>query len=198
MQFEVVGGVHDRTGPAVAKVPTLLDSANAVMALQPHQSLRTRRIRVEKSDVTNEWQLNSETWHDVQDSGYSKVIANPGVNDVEIWEIENKSGGWFHPLHIHLVDFKILSRNGLAAFPYEQGPKDVVYIGENETVRLLMQFGPHKGKYMVHCHNLPHEDHDMMHQFSVGLPTTVTNGKIYTTDDYDDNDPIEAAKPWDD
>ena len=22
---------------------------------------------------------------------------------------------------------------------------------------------------MVHCHNLPHEDHDMMHQFSVGL-----------------------------
>ena len=198
MQFEVVGGVHDRTGPAVAKVPTLLNSSNEVMALLPNQSKRTRRIRVEKSDVTNLWQLNSETWQDVVDSGYKKVIANPGLNDVEIWEFENRSGGWFHPLHIHLVDFKILSRNGLAPFAYEQGPKDVVYIGENETVRLLMKFGPHKGKYMVHCHNLPHEDHDMMHQFSVGLPTTTTNGKIYTTDAYDPNDPIEAAKPYQD
>jgi spore coat protein A, manganese oxidase len=35
---------------------------------------------------------------------------------VQIWEIENSSGGWFHPTHIHLVDFKILSRNGRAPF----------------------------------------------------------------------------------
>ena len=35
---------------------------------------------------------------------------------------------------------------------------------------------------MVHCHNLPHEDHDMMHQFSVGLKTGQT----------DPNDPILA------
>jgi FtsP/CotA-like multicopper oxidase with cupredoxin domain len=196
MQFTVVGGAHDRTGPAVAKVPVTLNPGNEVMTLMPHESKRTRRIRVEKSDVTNEWQLNSETWDDVVNSGYNKVLANPGLNDTEIWEIENKSGGWFHPLHIHLVDFKILSRNGLAPFAYEQGPKDVAYIGENETVRLLMKFGPHKGKYMVHCHNLPHEDHDMMHQFSVGLPTTTVNGQISTTDEYDPNHPIEADKPY--
>jgi hypothetical protein len=24
------------------------------------------------------------------------------------------------------------------------------------------------GRYMIHCHNLPHEDHDMMQQFAVG------------------------------
>ena len=51
-----------------------------------------------------------------------------------------------------------------------------------------MKFGPHRGKYMVHCHNLPHEDHDMMHQFSVGLKD----------DDYDPCDPMTAALPqWD-
>ena len=92
---------------------------------------------------------------------------------MEIWEFQNKSGGWFHPLHIHLVDFKILSRNGQAAQPYENGPKDVVYIGEDEIVRLLIKFNPAPGskggKYMVHCHNLPHEDHDMMQQFAVGV-----------------------------
>lgn len=41
-------------------------------------------------------------------------------------------------------------------------------MGEGETVRVLMKFGPQRGKYMVHCHNLVHEDHDMMHQFEVG------------------------------
>ena len=28
------------------------------------------------------------------------------------------------------------------------------------------------GRYMIHCHNLPHEDHDMMTQFRVGPTST--------------------------
>jgi FtsP/CotA-like multicopper oxidase with cupredoxin domain len=66
------------------------------------------------------------------------------------------------------VDFKVLTRNGRPSYAWEQGPKDVVYIGENETVRLLIRFDQGKGRYMMHCHNLPHEDHDMMVQFEVG------------------------------
>jgi hypothetical protein len=31
-----------------------------------------------------------------------------------------------------------------------------------------MRFEHQKGKYMMHCHNLVHEDHDMMVQFQVG------------------------------
>ena len=46
-----------------------------------------------------------------------------------------------------------------------------------------MRFGPHKGRYMVHCHNLPHEDHSMMFQFRVELGEN----------DQDDNDPILAS-----
>ena len=94
--------------------------------------------------------------------------ANPGLNDVEIWEFENSSGGWFHPIHVHLVDFKVLDRNGRPPEDYEKGPKDVVYLGEGETVRVLMRFEHQAGKYMIHCHNLVHEDHDMMGQFVVG------------------------------
>lgn len=59
----------------------------------------------------------------------------------KIWEVTNKSGGWFHPVHIHLVDFKLLTRNGKPVFNYEQGPKDVMYVGENETIRAVMRFG---------------------------------------------------------
>jgi spore coat protein A, manganese oxidase len=153
------------------------------MDLKPSQSVKTRHMRLKRDLET--WTIDGMTWDDVMRSGYKKVLADPDLNDIEIWEFENSSGGWFHPLHIHLVDFKILSRNGRPPFPYEVGPKDVVYVGEGETVRLLMQFGPHRGRYMIHCHNLPHEDHDMMGQFSVG----------YDPNDPDPNDPIEAVKP---
>ena len=62
-----------------------------------------------------------------------------------------------------------------------------MYLGENETVRVLMQFGdrkrPHvQGRYMVHCHNLVHEDHDMMSRFAVG----------WKPFQIDSNDPINA------
>jgi FtsP/CotA-like multicopper oxidase with cupredoxin domain len=120
-------------------------------------------------------------------------MAEPDRNAVEIWELTNTSGGWFHPVHIHLVDFQVLSRNGSAAnvLPHEKGGKDVVYVGENETVRVAMRFagpaaGPGwpepRGRYMMHCHNLVHEDHDMMMQFSVGDPEHVL-----------EFDPIKAA-----
>ncbi|MCW2822130.1 MAG: bilirubin oxidase [Marmoricola sp.] len=139
------------------------------------------------------WTINGETWENVVDSGYTHCMAEPELDSAEIWELTNTSGGWFHPVHIHLVDFQVLSRNGSASnvLAYETGPKDVVYVGENETVRVAMRFGgpsagdgwPRpRGRYMMHCHNLVHEDHDMMMQFSVGDP-----------DHAPEYDPITAA-----
>ena len=182
MAFEVTDEPVDTSDPTWNTLPSTLADSD-VMGLEPKSGMKVRSIRVERNDTTNEWNLNGQSWHDVVDSGYRSVLGNPGLGDTELWDITNNSGGWFHPLHIHLIDFKILSRNGKPAFDYEKGPKDVVYVGEGETVRLIMKFGPHRGKYMVHCHNLPHEDHDMMHQFSVGLKDG----------DVDPNNPIGAA-----
>jgi spore coat protein A len=176
MAFDVVDDPFDTLNNTI---PTTLVGSTA-MGLTAKLAKKTRNIRVKRTaDV---WTLNDMSWRDVVDSDYTAVIANPDLNDVEVWEIENKSGGWFHPVHIHLVDFQVLSRNGGAPFAYERGPKDVVYVGEGETVRVVMKFEHQRGKYMVHCHNLPHEDHDMMHQFSVGLKPG----------DVDQNDPIRA------
>jgi FtsP/CotA-like multicopper oxidase with cupredoxin domain len=187
MAFDVTDTPVDTTDPTWDRIPTTLTNSEA-MSLVPAQSVKTRKFRVKRSDSTNMWTINDDSWQDVIASGYKKVVADPALNSVEIWEIENKSGGWFHPLHIHLVDFQILSRNGRPPFDYERGPKDVVYVGEGETVRLLMKFTPHTGLYMMHCHNLPHEDHDMMAQFRVGLKES----------DWDGDDPMTAAKAaWD-
>jgi spore coat protein A len=140
------------------------------------------------------------TWEDIIASGYRETVANPNSGDVQIWEITNKSGGWFHPVHIHLVDFKMLTRNGKPVFNYEQGPKDVAYVGENETIRAIMKFGAAgdpstDGRYMIHCHNLPHEDHDMMTQFRVGKDVDRDPDPTKGPDDPANancNDPINA------
>jgi spore coat protein A len=172
MAFEVQSIVSDTRNN---EVPAQLNPNPNVMGLTEHDAVRdpenpdqplVRNIRFERKN--SHWTVNGQTWEDVVNSGYELTIANPGQNDVEIWELENPGGGWFHPVHIHLVDFKVLDRNGKPPEDYEKGPKDVVYVGESEKVRVIMRFDHQKGKYMMHCHNLVHEDHDMMVQFEVG------------------------------
>lgn len=108
-----------------------------------------------------QWVINGQVW----DS--NRTDATPALGDVEIWRLHNPSNAWFHPVHLHMVDFQILDRNGQAPFPYEVGWKDTAYVGEREMVRIIMKFGPHTGRYVMHCHNLEHEDHMMMTQFQV-------------------------------
>jgi FtsP/CotA-like multicopper oxidase with cupredoxin domain len=180
----VIPGTLDR-GP----VPEVEYGAIDTMLLTERMAKRRRFLDLEHDDVTNDFLINGSSWRDVEEAKFEPVLSSPAQNDVEVWTIENKSGGWFHPLHIHLVDFKILSRNGRPPLAHELGPKDVVYVGEGEIVKVVMQFhlpkGNSGGRYMIHCHNLPHEDHDMMQQFKVTGPG------------YDDdvNDPMDGAKP---
>jgi spore coat protein A, manganese oxidase len=183
MAFDVTDEPFDKSDPTWNTIPDVLRPDDPAMNLRPEQSLRTRRLEFRRQN--GQWTINGETWADVVNSNFQQIIADPGFNDIEIWELVNKSGGWYHPVHIHLLEFQILDRNGAPPFDYERGPKDVIYLGENETVRAIMQFGPHRGRYMVHCHNLVHEDHDMMHQFGVG----------WKPGQPDPNDPITAAPP---
>ena len=160
MRFDVTDEARDASDN---EVPAVLNPHSEVMKLQESEAVRTRRFEFGRTGGM--WTINDRVWDP------NRVDANPQPNTVEIWEFENKSGGWSHPIHVHLVDFKILSRTGGAnpgVKPYEKGPKDVAYVGENETVRVIIKFGPQEGRYMIHCHNLVHEDHDMMTQFEAG------------------------------
>ena len=90
------------------------------------------------------------------------------VNAFERWIIQNNSGGWQHPIHIHLEEFRILSRNGVPVRPgdLEFGRKDVMLLAD-EQIELLVRFRDMKGGYPIHCHNTVHEDHQMMLLFNV-------------------------------
>lgn len=131
-----------------------------VQLIPVSSAVRTRTLRFGRNN--GQWKIDNKTWDK------NRVDANPGLNDVEIWTLINTGGEWVHPVHIHLVDLQLLDRNGRPPLPYELGWKDVFYLGENETLRVIAKFGPHAGKYMIHCHNIVHEDHDMMTQFEVG------------------------------
>ncbi|WP_105035589.1 multicopper oxidase family protein [Cryobacterium aureum] len=192
MKFEVVADSGSNAG-SISAIPTSLDDGGAVhpelgglstMSLTPDMAKVKRKMVVERGNGM--WKINGTTWADVEKSNFTKLFGNPQPYDVEQWTITNSSGGWFHPVHIHLVDGKIIGRNtnGGKPFAWENGPKDVFYVGENESVTVLMQFDTGKasgGRYMIHCHNLSHEDHDMMIQFAVG--------------DYRVNDPISSDVP---
>ncbi len=92
------------------------------------------------------------------------------AGSTEIWEISNQSGRMMnmpHSMHLHDVQFQILSRNGKRPQPHEQGRKDTVLIMPGEAVRIIIRFSDYKGIYMYHCHLLEHEDDGMMGQFEV-------------------------------
>ncbi len=163
-----------------------------------------RNLELTRSN--GEWTVGPYTWEQVVASNYDKTFANVRPGTVEKWIVKNSSGGWFHPLHIHLVDFRVLKRSGPVQPQEQYGGKDVIYVGENETVELLMRFDANaRGRYMIHCHNLTHEDHDMMTQFRVGDEVKdsiamYTDDKPYLDDSgkeiaCDKDDPILAAHP---
>jgi FtsP/CotA-like multicopper oxidase with cupredoxin domain len=174
MAFDVVDDAFDPTNNSI---PAALNPTNPVMNLVAAQSVITRPSHLERGHGL--WQIDGGTWDDVVRSNFTFIAANPNSGDAEIWEIHNDHGGWFHPAHIHLVDFQIISRNGRPPMAHERGPKDVAYIGENEVVQVLMRFEG-RGKYMIHCHNLVHEDHDMMTQYEVFDPKVAAQDPLGT------------------
>ncbi|KAJ4343309.1 hypothetical protein N0V87_000531 [Didymella glomerata] len=158
MQFIVGKDVKDTTNNGN------LPSALRNVPFPPMKSGVDRSFKFGKSGGA--WTINGVTFADVK----NRILAKPQRGAIEVWELENSSGGWSHPVHIHLVDFQILSRTGGSrpVLPYEkEALKDVVLLGENEKVTVIARYAPYDGVYMFHCHNLIHEDHDMMAAFNV-------------------------------
>lgn len=139
----------------------------------PAPPLTTRRFEFDRRG--GHWAINGLTWDP------NRVDAFPQLNSTEDWEFVTKAGGWGHPAHIHLGRFKIIDIQGRARRPDESGWKDTVWVGPNQTVRVIHEFRNFTGRFLFHCHNASHEDHTMMTQFEVvaapprdgpGEPTT--------------------------
>jgi FtsP/CotA-like multicopper oxidase with cupredoxin domain len=86
----------------------------------------------------------------------------------EAWTFINDSP-FAHPVHMHAVQFQILERTGGRArlFPWESGWKDTVLLHPGERVSVLAAFDKYRGRFLLHCHNMVHEDMGMMMNFDI-------------------------------
>jgi len=89
------------------------------------------------------------------------------ANQTEVWTFVNESE-LPHPVHVHAGLFRVLSRTGGRGrvMPWETGLKDTVLILPGERVDVAVRF-VYPGIFLLHCHNLEHEDMGMMLNYEV-------------------------------
>lgn len=150
--------VGDQRGPDAPALPARLTTmpSPAIEADTP-----VRRFRFNSTMMR----------HTINDRRFEmeRVDARIPQGRTEIWSIRNEAG-YAHPVHVHAGQFRILSRSGgrAALMPWETGRKDTVLVLPGETVDIAVRFDDHRGLFLLHCHNLEHEDNGMMANFSVG------------------------------
>jgi FtsP/CotA-like multicopper oxidase with cupredoxin domain len=90
----------------------------------------------------------------------------------EEWLLNNNiASGWVHPVHIHFEEFRTLKRfvNGVEV-PVPalmSGRKDVSRLEAGQGALVKMQFRDYSGRYLIHCHNMAHEDNFMMVRWDI-------------------------------
>jgi FtsP/CotA-like multicopper oxidase with cupredoxin domain len=99
-----------------------------------------------------------------------RASASPRENRGQIWRLENSSGGWWHPVHIHSEFMRVLTRNGnLPPLDERDGnaKRDTVLLKGGDVVEIYIKFRDFSGPFVFHCHNLEHEDMAMMARYDV-------------------------------
>ncbi len=134
---------------------------NDLPTFDANAAVATRTWEFQRSNGA--WQINGQFYDP------NRIDAFCKTNTIEIWTLKNGGGGWYHPVHIHRNQFRILSRNGGPPGPLEQNLKDVFVLEGGDTVSVITAWtGPNVvGDYVMHCHNVEHEDMRMMIRFNV-------------------------------
>jgi FtsP/CotA-like multicopper oxidase with cupredoxin domain len=168
VQFNVGKKATDNSqDPAAGPMP---------MRVLPDPDMNALLARAAKAKVRNftfsrgngAWQVNGAFFDE------TVVSANPTQESEEVWVITNGGGGWMHPVHIHYEEHRVLTRNGVTVTPNTQinsvinyARKDVIPLADGEQVKIFMRFRDMKGRYVMHCHNVVHEDHAMMVRWDI-------------------------------
>lgn len=98
----------------------------------------------------------------------NRIDFSVPFGETELWRFKT-NGNAPHPVHVHGASFQVVSRTGgrNRTFPWETGWKDTVLLEDRETVEVLIRFEGYRGRYLLHCHKLEHEDMGMMSNFEV-------------------------------
>lgn len=158
-------GQGDRVLKIVVDLPNVPDNSvnpatNPVYYTLPSTAGTPRVTRTFKFERGNgQWQINGKFFD------CNQIRFAVQQNSIEHWVLQNSSGGWQHPIHIHFEEFQTLLINGQPPSNsplVQKGRKDVIRLEHNTEVKLFFRFRDFLGRYPMHCHNTVHEDHAMM------------------------------------
>ncbi|MFF8946704.1 multicopper oxidase family protein [Streptomyces sp. NPDC014864] len=124
--------------------------------LTPAVAVATRHFDFRRTN--DRWTINGRRF------STAETLARPRLGTVERWRL---SSDFHHPVHLHMAHFQVLSRGGRRPEASDAGWKDTVDVRPYEVVEILARFDGYHGRYMLHCHNLEHEDMAMMANFEV-------------------------------
>jgi len=160
--------------PDNSVIPAVLRGTPDIITDVPRRTFELQRGGSSGGDPLGqetEWLINDRPFQ------LCVPLAAPKKNSAEIWTVKNGGGGWIHPMHFHQEEHQILSRNGVPTPKGPPGPdspdiddfgkEDTVALGPGDSVVFFRRFRTFTGPYVAHCHNLAHEDHNMMFGWSI-------------------------------
>jgi FtsP/CotA-like multicopper oxidase with cupredoxin domain len=172
LEFRVVQAVGADPSQVYTDLHTIADGRRAKDPITEAEKAGATRREFKFDRSGGAWAINGQfedfckPMAQIPVNAGSKSSGRPG----EIWRLVNSSGGWVHPIHIHLEYAHVLSRNGRTP-PLDERDgnalKDTLYLGPGDEVEVFMHFRDFTGPYVFHCHNLEHEDMFMMALFNV-------------------------------
>jgi FtsP/CotA-like multicopper oxidase with cupredoxin domain len=168
----------------IGDLPAVPDYSQIPPVLRPLPDVITsgvprRTFELQRGGVSGGDPLAKETEWLINDQPFQLCVplASPERGSAEIWTVKNGGGGWVHPMHFHQEEHQILSRNGVPTPKTAPGPnspeiddfgkEDTVALGPGDSLVLFRRFRTFTGPYVAHCHNLAHEDHNMMFGWSI-------------------------------
>lgn len=149
MRFDVSGA---RPPADDSRVP---DRLSTIPAPRADRAAATRTFHFQRRGGSG-WTINGRPYEP------GRPLATVRLGTTEVWRFVTD---FHHPVHLHLNHFQVTARNGRSPGPYDAGWKDTVDLRPAESVEIVTRFTDYPGRFLLHCHNLEHEDMAMMADF---------------------------------
>ncbi len=152
---EVIRFDVKRAATSSAKIPTKLA---LLEKLDPNTATKTRtfELAMREGATMGMHTINNKVFD------MARVDEQMSSRATEVWEFKSLDAGGIHPMHVHGMQFQVVSRSGGALNANDLGWKDTVLVFPMETVRVVARAGTYPGLFLLHCHTLEHEDDGMM------------------------------------
>ena len=169
LEFNLLKLMVTKSAQGPREVPARLST------LAPLDTAGVSPRRVTLSMGHMQWLINGQSYR-------SDAAAFEVRRAIEVWDIQNATNSMIHPMHLHGFSFQVLGRSNSPAalrplatagggrVVTDLGWKDSVMIWPGETVRIAVNFRqafPGAQLFLFHCHNLEHEDGNMMVNYGI-------------------------------